>query len=510
MLAIILSTIIALWNLCPRGEAVRIESHITSEMVVISDCDSPNMTPSYNISTAILVGDRNRSTAFLQTTDGTLGLRIIFDRKGENFLHRGDVVKMDFYGCTVMRDPASDALTIKGVNAQRNIVSCVAGTPVQPKLKTLAELTPRDINTYVRITDLDVVFKDGSWYNVHESWISKMDGWASLLRGVDGRCIYMLLTNACEWRRTGVPLPQGNISVGGVLVHETNRRYGPNMGLYSIRPVFESDIIIQSSKSPWKTVVGWEKLPETGKSLDFEINGTVEIVGKGVKNDRVYNDIGTGKAFLWTDSGSEIMVNVGYNSVSKDNGGLVNNGAILFGGKTVNWFVWDGDEVVDTKAFYVQFDASKLTKGQTQFSFEWAAGTKDGNKCWYYPIDWVVECSVNGNDWYCLPDAATGSQLVRLHSLPWSDTVIKDSGSTNKKKAGYDTGMGEQQHSFVIPHEIMAVGAMVTIRIRPANTLVAHIRTSPDDSYAKGSINKKDKARATWIRFDNILIDYKK
>ena len=319
MLTLILSSVISLWNICPRGETVTMESHLKSEMVVISDCDSPNMAPAYNVTAGTLVDDRNRSTVFVQTPDGKSGLRLIFDRRGENFLHRGDLVTLDFYGCTLTRDKVSDALTVRGVQAQRNILACRHGNPVQPKVKTLAELTLRDINTYVTITDLDVVFKDGSWYNVHEPWTRKMDGWASLLRGADGRCIYMMLTNACNWRRTGVSLPQGTISVSGVLVHETNRRYGPDMGPFSIRPVFESDIQVISGKSPWKTLIGWEKPAETGRILDFERAGTVEIGKNKVKNDRIFNDIGNTKAFLWTDSGSDIMVHAGYNCVSVDN-----------------------------------------------------------------------------------------------------------------------------------------------------------------------------------------------
>ena len=97
MLTIILSTIISLWNLCPKGESVIIEGHITAQMVVISDCDSPNMAPSYNVTAATLVDDKNRSTVFVQTLDGNFGLRLIMERRGENFLHRGDVVTFDFY-----------------------------------------------------------------------------------------------------------------------------------------------------------------------------------------------------------------------------------------------------------------------------------------------------------------------------------------------------------------------------------------------------------------------------
>ena len=509
MLNLVLTSIIALWNLCPKGETVTINSHITEEMVVVSDCDSRNMAPSYNVTASILADDRNRSTAFVQTRDGNYGLRLIFDRRGENHLHHGDLVKLDFYGCNVSRDASSNALTITGVEAQKNILAYSRNTPIAPKVKTLSELKPTDINTYVTITDLDVVFKDGSWYNVQEAWTRKMDGWASLLRSADGKCIYMMLTNACEWRRTGKPLPNGSITVSGIIVHEANRRYGPDMGLYSIRPLFEDDIKVVSNKSSWKTWVGWEKPVDTGKKLEFEMSGTVEIAKKGIKNDRILNDIGSTKAFLWTDSGSEIIVHSGYNSISKDKDGFVSNGAIMFGGRTVDWYVWDNDKVVDTKAFYVQFESVKINKGKVQFSFEWAAGSKDGNKSWYYPVDWVVEVSADGEDWYLLRDAATGSQVVRLHNVPWSDMVIEGSGD-RKRKAGYDTAMGEQQHSFIIPEELLSTASTITLRIRPASTLVSRVRSKPADNYANTHVQRGERSRSTWIRFDTILIDYSK
>ena len=510
MLTIILSSIIALWNICPKGETVLVESHMTAEMVVVSDCDSRNMAPAYNISAGTLVDERNRSTVFVQTPDGSRGLRLIMERRGENHLHHGDLVTLDFYGCTVSRDAVSDALTVKGVTAQRNIKTYESGAGVQPKVKTLAELKPSDINTYVTITGLDVVFKDGSWYNVQEAWTRKMDGWASLLRSDDGRCIYMMLTNACDWRRTGEPLPQGTVSVSGIIVHEENRRYGPDMGLYSIRPLSEDEIQVASNKSVWKTMVGWEKPADTGKVLEFEISGSVEIGKRGVKNDRIYNDAGNSTAFLWTDSGSEVIVHAGYNGVSKDKDGLVANGAIMFGGRTPDWYVWENGQAVGTKAFYVEFDAAKMSKGAVQFSFEWAAGSKDADKSWFYPIDWVVEASSDGRSWVLLRDAATGSQIVRLHNLPWSDSMVEGLGKDRKMRAGYDTAMGEQQHSFVLPQEITSLGSTVLLRIRPASTLVAKVRTKPENSYADAHVTKADTDRRTWIRFDSILIDYRK
>lgn len=494
MLAVILSSIIALWNICPKGETVVVKEHLTADMVVVSDCDSPNVAPAHNVSAATLADELNRSTVFVQTPDGSSGLRLVMEHRGENHLHFGDRVRLDFYGCKVERNAVSDALTIKGLTARRNILSYEKGAGVTPKVRTIAELVPSDINTYVTIKDLDVIFKDGSWYNIHESSARKMDGWASLLRSSDGRCIYMMLTNACSWRRTGVPVPQGTVSVSGILVNETNRRYGPDMGIYSIRPLSGADIREVSPKSVWKTVIAWEKPSGEQKKLP----------------DRIRNDFGVSEAFLWTDSGSKAIVHAGYNSVSMENDGLVPGGSILFGGKTIDWYIWNNGAAVGTKAFYVKFDASKMQKGAVQFSFEWAAGSKDGNKCWFYPIDWVVEVSAGGNKWIPLKDAATGLKIVRLHNLPWKDAVIEGTGKDVKMKPGYDTAMGVQQHSFIIPQTLLSQASSVTLRIRPSSTLVARMRSKPGSSYASAYVTAGDAGRSTWIRFDTIRIDHHK
>ena len=510
MLTTILASIIALWNICPKGETITLESPFVTDMIIVSDCDSQNMAPARNYSAGTLVDDMNRSTVFAQTFDGSRGVRIIFDRRGENLLHRGDTVKFNFNGCSIHRDELTDALTVRNLRPSSNILSCKSGGIVVPKVKTLPELRLSDINTFVKVIDLDVVFKNGSWYNIHEPYTIKMDGWASLLRSIDGRCIYMMLTNACDWRRTGKKLPQGAISVSGVIVHETNRRYGPDMGPFSIRPVFESDITVENAKTDWKTYCGWIKLEESGNNVTLEAVGTTEVPKKGVQDARIMNDIGSALAYLWTDSKSSMMIHHGYNSLSTENQGLVKNGAFLFYGKTVNWYEWEGDQVKGTKAFYLEVDTRKIKSGSAQFSFEWAAGTTDGNKSWYFPIDWVVECSMDFNDWTLLTDAATGSPVIRLHSVPWKDTVIEGSSHTKKMKAGYDTGMGEQQHSFIVPQDMLYASSVIYFRIRPAGTTVARVRSDVADSYASAEVNRNNSGFRTWIRFDNILFDCKK
>ena len=85
-------SIAALWNLCPKGGSVVLQSHVVADMVVVSDCDSPNMSPSLNVSVGTLESRWNRRTAFVQTPDGKVGLRLIFASAGENALHKGDLV----------------------------------------------------------------------------------------------------------------------------------------------------------------------------------------------------------------------------------------------------------------------------------------------------------------------------------------------------------------------------------------------------------------------------------
>ena len=62
----------ALWSLCPRGKEVKVASHIVAQMVVVSDCDSPNMAPSVNVSVGTLETRVNRRTVFVSTEDGKI------------------------------------------------------------------------------------------------------------------------------------------------------------------------------------------------------------------------------------------------------------------------------------------------------------------------------------------------------------------------------------------------------------------------------------------------------
>jgi len=145
---------------------------------------------------------------------------------------------------------------------------------------------------------------------------------------------------------------------------------------------------------------------------------------------------------------------------------------------------------------------------QLQFNFEWSAGTQDGNKCWYFPVDWEVEYSLDGRVWMLLKENATGAESIILRSVPWKDRKITDSGHDFVKKPGIDTGLGPQQRSYTLPQEALGQNE-VFVRLAPSTDNISRIRVDYGDPAKDGKVRHGDTARETWIRFESIQIDYK-
>lgn len=520
-------TLSSLRDVCPKGTVAVVHESLLVEGVIVSDWHSDNMELNRSLTSVRMDLRDNYRTAYLQSADGSMGVRLIFDEVSENRLERYDKVVLDLKGCEVVRTAVPDAITIKGVRA-RNFQKVQAGNPsdINIKEKYVSELTDDDIYTFVTLKDIDVIFKDGSWANVYEPFVpyleslhsdvdyspsGRMDGWATLLRDARGQNIYMLVNMLCPWRRDGKGIPSGSGNVSGIVVHSQMPRYGGNMGRYCIRPLFRDDIQISGGKSSWKTYVGWVKPEGTGATLDFEIYGTVgNLFNEGKSGDRIYNDVGSSTAFLWTDTPSAVHIYSGFNDVSTKNKGIRSNAAILFKGRTVDWFDWDAEgKVTGSKAFYISFSTKKLKADFLQFNFEWSVGTQDGNKCWYFPIDWQVQCSCDGGlSWVTLRENATGAASFELRSLPWNDKKIADSGHDFVKKPNFETGLGPQQRSFNLPQEMIGQKEVI-IRLSPASDDISRIRVEFHSPSRSGKVQKKDTARETWIRFESIQVDYK-
>ena len=517
----------ALRQLCPAGAAVRTGEGLVLEGVVVSDWRSENMEFNPNFTAAKLDLHMNRRTAYIQAEDGSAGVRIVFTTPSENRLERWDRVAIDLKGCTLSRTASPDAVTIEGVRA-RAIMSVSHGTGegVACKRRSISELKDSDIYTLVTLKDMDVVFKEGSWANVPEEFtpycpaihsgvdyspLCRMDGWARLRRDAEGSSIYMDVNLLCPWRRNGKPLPQGMGDVRGIIVHNDMPRYGGNVGRYSIRPLYEGDIMIpRSGKTPWKTLTGWDKTEETGARLEFELLGNVgNLYKEGKTGDRILSNIGSTTGYFWTDSGSEVRVFSGLGALDAAGRGFVPYSSIMFIGKSASWYIWESDtEYSDTRAFLFSFSTKKVKNSILQFCFEWSEGTQDGNRCWGFPAHWCVECSVDGKSWELLRESATGESSIVLRPIAWRDGKIRGSGHDFIKRPALDSGIGTQQRLFTLP-DYACGQKTVYLRLAPASTTMSSVRVSDATPTINGNITRNDTDRETWIRFESARIDYR-
>lgn len=508
------------------GKTATVSGEMLIEGIVASDYRSLNTALNPNKTYAVVDNTINGKTVYIQDPDGNCGAEMVFVNESDNRLCRGDRVVIDLNGCSVTHFTDPDRVQVNGLTFL-NVVSCERPDKdgLTPKERKLSELDDSDLYTLVRLNNVEMIFKDGPYTDIYEGYAQavdgynyegfypnmRMDGWATLLRDGEGKTIYMHINTACKWRRDGKPVPQGTGSVTGVLVYEPMRRYGGNMGRYSIRPMDDSDISLsKKNNSEWKVLTGWEQDGSNGETLEFELMGTVDGLFKnGKKGDRVLNDCGKARGYLWTDSNSAIHVHYDLNDLSPSNRGNHKYGAILFSGNTADWFLYDGKgKAKESRSIFVEFDASKAKGNMMEFNFSWFAGTSDVDLCYNYPGVWKVQMTVDeGRTWVDLKETATGSGEILLRSHPWFDkapSLIK-----SKKNTGFDCGLGAQQRSFSIPESAFGHNQVI-LRLTPARPELAAVRTNPSrDVMGPPSAPSREMKNLTWIRFGKILIEYK-
>ena len=491
---------------------------------VIGDAGNPNMDQNLNTGPNSITTDENDCTNYVQSLDGRYGFRLKFAAPADNVCLRGEQVKILLDGVTLSRESDPMRYTLRGLKAG-NIEKAAEASALEPKARTIATLTDDDLYTFVTLRDAEFVFKEGSYTNIWEPYAqscgelhhykydinNRMDGWASLVRDSEGGAIYMLVNTLCAWRRAGKPLPQGMGPLSGVVVHTPMRRYGGDMGRYSIRPLDEGGIgVSRKRNSPWKRLTGWLLDGSAGASLEFELLGYQNLGTEGRKGDRVLNDAGSSRGYLWTDCGAFVHVDGDYNALGTQNKGWVGNGAVVFKAPVPDWYKWDNmGRMVGSNAFYIAFSTKKARGTALQLAFEWGAGNQDGNFSWNFPLEWKAEYAVDGGEFQPLRDAATGRETFVLRSLPWWDKVIDGSGHADRLRTPYDCGMGLQQRIFRLPAEAFGREEVV-VRLSPASGLLSQIRGNPSaDVLIPTSVVRKNSKQTTVIRFGTITVDYK-
>lgn len=375
---------------------------------VISDYSSSNMAENVNPSHSTLDRTISEKTAYISTSDGSYGARLIFADAEDNILKSGMKVTISLDGVSLIRKELPESYTFDGIKSE-NLLQVEHGSPVAPKVKTISELTAADIYTYVTLADVEFVNKEGAYTNVYEAH-DFFDGWGSLLVDADGSSIFAPINRDCNWRRTGVGVPQGAGSVTGIIVSEDLKRFG-NAGDWQIRVIDE----------------GGFEMTQTANLKDF-------AVWKGKPNEK-YSITATvpadlGSATLRTELGSDdisistpdqaIRAVATFSGKTGANSGMLNSTGLGYQVKLQGWYNFDDNgSIVSTNGLEMTFS----TKGQTGKMIAYISFLSWGANGFYRvaPAHWELQCSVDGGEYVSVPPSVkseTSDTFVHLRPGP--------------------------------------------------------------------------------------------
>ncbi len=454
--------------------------------VIIGDYRSPNVALNHNTRFDYVDLRTNKMTNYIQSEDGKFGFRLLFDGLYDNKLKRGDKVKLNLANCTVTREDNPERYTISGVKVA-NVETLAEGVALVAKDKGISELTDADIYTYVALKGVEFMNKQGSYTNIFEmmpqlTFMNQVgnpwcfgDGWASLLKDAEGESIYMLVNSKCSWRRNGLGVPKGVGKISGIVVHEYMRRYGDNLGKYSIRPLNEQDVVKDMTKeeaSSYEVVADWNYDRNYLAQLDIEGVGKV----KGMKATRYSGRIlpDEGKGFLSTNTGATYRLDTDYDTrYSNDNHGMRKYAGLRFETNVQNW-------LAKGRGVMVEVSTEGMTGKALTFDFSFGVGNHDIQNCWSFPAYWNVEYSVDGKNF------TTAKENIVLRALPYTSARVKGLGDADREP-NCDTAMGFTDHSVKLPAEVLGQ-KNVTIVLTPASRRMATIPLSAMEDSIQGDI----------------------
>lgn len=392
--------------------------------VAISDKDEKNSE--YNPNTAFNAVDTSESdkTGYIEQIDGKYGFRVKFASAEDNVFHKGDELVINLSGTVIYKEENESgtvSYTIKGLT-RRNILSQTSGT-IPSKVKSISELTDDDIYTYTSLSDMEFVFKQGAYTNVNEAYVQESelnknnkhfvsigDSSARLMQDKSGNAIYMQINSLCPWRRTldmnasgNHGVPQGVGTLGGVVVTNTDKRYGDIngfIGKYSVRPINEADIQI-----PWETAAARNTL------VEWKFDHAVTFRGIYEAFEHVDNPYDWDGAY---NSGSDKMNKMKATSGDKssllycDNLSAGTDPRITLYAHILNFrphfvdgyasrYIWDGTGINDGR----WYDENDILKNySTKGTFHWCGRNAYGDYIWVTNLsgwyDWDNEGATRG------------------------------------------------------------------------------------------------------------------
>lgn len=465
--------------------------------IIISDYKSHNMETAPQISYNDLDLGLNFRTAYIQSLDGSLGFRLVFNSVYDNRYPRFSKVKIDLGGAWLTKETDPERYTISNVVGE--FVSVLEEkAQVDPKIRHIADLTDQDIYTYVTLADVELMSKEGSYTNVHEKMVMRtyindfkthsdgpIDGSGLLLKDNQGDDIFMPVNTKCVWRRDGDRVPQGVGCVDGVLVHTALRRYG-DIGRYAIRPASENDIrISMDTVSFYETIAEWNWDRNYDVALKFERQGLQEwISGQTFEPDRVLPDVGYG--YLSTTANAMMRLDNEWNSRCVHDGNDAGSGArewsvLRLNSDTKDWYVLDGERIAGSNAVVVETSTKGYHGNGLSFEFTFSAGNCSADLSWGFPGEWQVAYSIDGRNF--IPVQKT----FLLRPLWYKAANVKDLGGL--RNLCYDAAPGSIECRVALPAMLLDK-EKVYFRIYPSSDKLTVLPENPQDDINSGIMKK--------------------
>lgn len=513
-----------------------IEDDIYVEAVVVSDYRSMNMEENPSVNYDKVDVTENERTAYLQSPDGSKGVRIKFDDPQANVLAFNTKVELSLAGLTVVREENPERYTIWGVTGDK-MVSSENGDFVVSKRRTISQLTPDDTYTFVELTGTEFANKVGSYTNVYENYTlrsplnsmlsgnnDRFDSWATLLIDDEGCGIYAPVNMLCLWRRDGRGVPQGVGSTKGVIVHNEMNRYG-DVGPYQIRVLDESGFCQEwEGSGSYKTICKWDGSPFQYKYSQWKAIDP-QYGDPGTKASRVDSKIpsddlsaGHPAAGVMTlenksytpQENYPIAGSFSYTGISVADGGCdrgidPNRKAMKLTLEIKGWYEWTDNKISGYKGLCYDFSTKGLSGQFILFDYEFHVGTISAASSQYFPAHWCAEYSLDGGKTYTLcPDNVTGGDYTHLHTMPWYDATI----AGVKYFSASHCGIGATQHAVVIPAEAFGRDS-VRVRLRPYDNVMAVFPIEWNDDTETGRILHNTTVNTTVINIERVHIMYR-
>lgn len=193
--------------------------------------------------------DSNETTVYFEDEGAENGFRLICASDSSNIFTQYTKVKLLIKGCSVVKAENPERYDVTGVTSNMIISAEYVGKDGMPlKVKSIDELVPADIYTYVTLKDCELPVRKGSLTPVNEGYTLAFDAnkiakYPALVRDAEGSSIYMYTNMTCAYRRNGQKLPYGSGNISGVIVNEVFQPFG-DMGAYQIRHLSREDIAL--------------------------------------------------------------------------------------------------------------------------------------------------------------------------------------------------------------------------------------------------------------------------